>query len=71
MCSLFLAARIYQVSAIIRNCNKNAPSQINERQSSHDTCTLVAAEGVVEVAEAVVAKVEPAEHGPPPPPPPA
>jgi hypothetical protein len=48
------------------NNKKDSPSQINERQSSHETCTRVAAEGDVVLD---VADVEfPPVHCPPPPP---
>lgn len=48
----------------------NAPSQMNERQSSHETCTRVAADGDVAADEAMTEFVAKEEHGPPPPPPP-
>ena len=43
----------------------NAPSQINERQSSHETCTRVAGGGH-DAANDVMAEVETLEHGLPP-----
>jgi len=45
-----------------------APSQINERQSSHDTCTREAAGGHTADGGART-ELEAKEHGPPPPPP--
>ena len=35
-----------------------SPSQINDLQSSHDTCTRVAAEGVAPVDETIAVEVE-------------
>ena len=48
----------------------NAPSQINERQSSHETCTRVAAEGVVADDDAAMTELDREEHGWPLPTPP-
>ncbi len=50
----------YTVTVIL-----DVPSQINERQSSHETCTRVAGGGH-DAANDVMAAVEAVEHGLPP-----